>query len=66
MAEDLGWKEIRWEIMNSPLGWRLTWNGVGHMASNVWMMRRKGGNHVDYEGRRVNDTRQQESRSYAG
>jgi hypothetical protein len=59
MAEDNGRKGERRKIMDSLFGERLTWEEAGHVASNEWMMRRRE-DHADREGRRMDDTRQQE------
>jgi hypothetical protein len=40
--------------------------GGTHGKKHVDDEKEGGGNHVDYEGRWVNDTRQQESGSYGG
>jgi hypothetical protein len=41
MAEDNKRKGERREIMDLLFGERLTWKGVGYVASNEWMMRRR-------------------------
>jgi hypothetical protein len=50
---DTWWKKKveggRREIMDSLFGERLTWKGVGHVASNEWMMRRRE-DHADQRG----------------
>jgi hypothetical protein len=54
-----GGREGRREIMNSLLGGRLMWKGVGHMENDKWMMRREVTTRTK-GWRWTGDTRQQE------
>jgi hypothetical protein len=49
MVEDNRWKGERQEMIDSLFGERLTWKGMGHMASNEWMVKRRE-DHADQRG----------------
>jgi hypothetical protein len=49
MAEDIRRKGGRREITNLPFGEGLMWRGVGHMAHDKWMARRRV-DHADQRG----------------